>query len=75
MIVGPGGLEPRDDAMVGADFLGCAGYKMAAKVEHRNDAAAGEDGVDIVLHHHGRDFSLAHEIAQMLEQAQRLRRR
>jgi hypothetical protein len=37
-------------------------------------AAAGEHGVDIVLDHHGCDLSLAHEVAQMLEQAERLRR-
>ena len=53
--------------MVGADFLGRSGCKMPAKVKHGYDAAAGKYGVDIVFDYHGSDFSLAHEVAQMLE--------
>ena len=61
--------------MVGANFLGRAGGEVAAEVEHGDLAAASEYRVDIMLHHDGRDLPLAHEIAQMLEQMQRLRRR
>ena len=61
--------------MVGANFAGAAGGEMAAEIEHGDLAAAREHRVDIMLHHESRDLPLAHEIAQMLEQMQRLCRR
>ena len=61
--------------MVGANFLGSAGRKMPSKIEHGNRAAAREYGVDIVLHHYRRHFPFAHEVAQMFEQMESLRRR
>ena len=48
---------------------------MAAEVEHGDFAATGEHRINIVLNHDRRDLPLAHEIAQMLEQMQRFRRR
>jgi hypothetical protein len=44
---------------------------MASKIEHRNDAAAGEDSLYVMLDNDRRDPALADQVADMLKQAKR----